>query len=95
MRSFFKMFFASCLGTVIGMIALVLIGAFLLVGAVSAIGSKDKVDVAKNSVLTISLAQHFSERATDDPLDVLMNEEMRRDYMMSSASLTMQKTTKI
>ncbi len=51
MRSFFKMLFASCLGTVIGMIALFVIGAFFLVGAVSAIGLKDKVDVAKNSVL--------------------------------------------
>ncbi len=71
MRSFFKMFFASCLGTVVGLIALTLISSLLLVGAVSALGSGDKPDVAKKSVLTISLGQHFSEQSQTDPLSSL------------------------
>ncbi len=47
MRNFFKMFFASCLGTVVGLIALVLVGGFLLAGAVSALGYSDKPVVTK------------------------------------------------
>jgi protease-4 len=75
MRNFFKMFFASCLGTVVGLIALVLVGGFLLAGAVSALGSADKPDVAKKSVLTINLGQHFKERSEENPLSVLTKEE--------------------
>jgi len=71
MRSFFKMFFASCLGTVVGLIALTLISSLLLVGVVSALGSGDKPDVAKKSVLTISLGQHFGEQSQTDPLSSL------------------------
>jgi protease-4 len=75
MRNFFKMFFASCLGTVVGLIALVLVGGFLLAGAVSALGSADKPDVAKKSILTINLGQHFKERSEENPLSVLTKEE--------------------
>ncbi len=71
MRSFFKMFFASCLGTVVGLIALVLIGGFLIVGAVSAFGAGDKPSVAKKSVLTLNLSQHFNEQAKANPLGAL------------------------
>ncbi len=68
MRSFFKMFFASCLGTVVGLIGLFVIGGFLLASAVAALGSKDKPDVAEKSVLTINLAQAFNEQAQENPL---------------------------
>ncbi len=68
MRSFLKMFFASCLGMVVGLVLLVLVGGFLLAGAISALGSGDKPEVAKASVLTISLGQHFKERAEANPL---------------------------
>lgn len=71
MRSFFKMFFASCLGTVVGLMALFLIGGFVLVGAVTALGSGDKPDVAEKSLLTINLSQHFSEQSQENPLGAL------------------------
>jgi len=71
MRSFFKMFFASCLGTVAGLIALVFIGGFLLAGAISAFGGGDKPSVAKGSVLTLNLGQHFSEQAKQNPFGAI------------------------
>jgi protease-4 len=71
MRSFFKMFFASCLGTVVGLIGLFLIGGFLLAGAISALSSGDKPDVAKSSVLSINLGQHFNEQSKANPLGSL------------------------
>ena len=71
MRSFFKMFFASCLGTVVGLCLLVLIGGFLLAGAVSALGAGDKEEVANKSVLSIQLGQHFSEQSQANPLGSL------------------------
>ncbi len=75
MRNFFKMFFASCLGTVIGVLVLFLIGFFLLAGMVSAFGSKEKVKVSKESVLTLDLSQHFNERMRVQPLSSLTDNE--------------------
>ncbi|HEY0059092.1 MAG TPA: signal peptide peptidase SppA [Flavisolibacter sp.] len=71
MRSFFKMFFASCLGTVVGLFLLVLIGGFLLVGAVSALSAGDKQEVADKSVLSIQLGQNFTDQAQSNPLGSL------------------------
>ena len=59
----------------VGLIALVLIGGFLLAGLVSALGSNEKPEVAKKSVLTINLSQHFKERSEENPLSVLTKDE--------------------
>lgn len=65
------MFFASLLG----MIVFALIGVFLLIGMASALTSKDKPEVAEKSVLTIDLAQHFSERKQDNILAAVSGSE--------------------
>lgn len=75
MSNFFRMFLASCLGTVVGLIILFFSGFFLIAGAISAIGSKDNVDVPKSSVLTLDLGQHFAERLKSNPMGVLNAEE--------------------
>jgi protease-4 len=46
-----------------------------MAGVVSAIGSKDNVDVPKSSVLTIDLGQHFAERVKSNPMGIINAEE--------------------
>jgi protease IV len=70
MRSFFKMFFASLLALVIFSV----ICFFLFIAVVGAIASKEKPTIAKNSVLTIDLSQHFLERENKSALAVLSGE---------------------
>lgn len=75
MNSFLKMFFASCLGFVVGTITLVLIGIFFIAAMVSALGGDKDVKVAGKSVLTIDLAQHYNERMDKDPLAAIAGGE--------------------
>jgi len=74
MRSFFKMFFASLLA----MIIFALIAAFLIVGMVSALASKDKPEVADKSVLMLDLSQHFAERKQNNLLASISSDENDR-----------------
>src|SRR5829696_8996554 len=64
MRSFFKMFFASLLSIIV----FCLILFFLAVAMVSSLATKDKPEVAEQSVLVLNLAQHFDERKHTNPL---------------------------
>ena len=70
MGSFFKMFFASLLALFIFCV----IGFFLVAGLVSALGSKDKPEVAAKTVLSIDLSQQFSERMENNPLAALSSD---------------------
>jgi protease IV len=63
MSSFFKMFFASLLSIIV----FCLVGIFLLLAVVSQFTSKEKPDVAKNSVLMLDLGQHFKEQHESQP----------------------------
>ena len=71
MRSFFKMFLASFLALVI----FVIIGFFIMFFFVTALASSDEVKVAKNSILTINLAQDLPERQIKNPLGSLTGED--------------------
>jgi protease-4 len=62
-----KNFFTSCLGTIVGLFAVILFGVALLAG----IGS-NQVIVNDNSVLHIRLDRRISELAVDDPLAELL-----------------------
>lgn len=75
MNSFLKMFLASCLGFLVGTIALVLIGFFFIAAMVTAIGGDKDVKVANKSVLTIDLAQHYKERMDKDPFAAIAGGE--------------------
>src|SRR6476620_8322494 len=63
MSSFFKMFFASLLSIIV----FCLVAIFLLLAVVSQFTSKEKPDVAKNSVLVLDLGQHFKEQHESQP----------------------------
>ncbi len=65
MGNFFKIFFASLLA----LIVFFLIGIFIIAAAVSGLSSKEKPDVAKQSVLTLDLGQHFMEQKQKGLLD--------------------------
>jgi protease-4 len=47
---------------------------FLVAGLVSALGSKDKPEVAAKTVLSIDLSQQFSERMENNPLAALSSD---------------------
>jgi len=62
--NFFKTFFASCLGSLVAMLLLMLLTIFFLAGL-----SEDKaVQVAENSVLHLRLEAPISELEVEDPL---------------------------
>lgn len=71
MRSFFKMFFASFLAIII----FFLIGLFLLFAVVGSLASKDKPEIANNSVLLLDLSQAYMESPVTDPFDALMEDD--------------------
>jgi protease-4 len=70
MGSFFKMFFASLLALVIFSV----ISFFLFIAVLGALASKEKESIAKNSVLTIDLSEHYFERENKSALAVVSGE---------------------
>lgn len=60
-----KNFFASCLGTIVGIVTLILLSVFVLSLIVN---SDSKVVIDDNSVLYLDLQAPIVEQATDDPL---------------------------
>ena len=66
--NFLKMFFSSCLGAFVALIAFAIVGIFILAG----LGSEVPVDVKPNSVLSLKLNYPITELELDDPLaDIL------------------------
>ncbi len=72
MKQFFKFFFASCLGFIIGSVLLTLIG----IGIISAIASSGDgdVEVKDNSVLYINMANPVVDHTTSEPISLFGNE---------------------
>src|SRR5690606_27315565 len=62
MKSFFKYVFATMVGIILSSVVIILIKFAIIGGLVSSISSEDKVEVADNSVLHVSLAYPISER---------------------------------
>ena len=69
MGQFFKFLFASCLGTMLALGGLVLIGSAVVGSLVS--NAESEVEVADNSVLRLDLAGFIPERANNLPVDPL------------------------
>jgi len=67
--NFFKLFFASCLGTIVGF--LVLTGLSIMV-LVSVSGSDGKLAIGDNSVLHLKLEGPISELEVDDPVSEIL-----------------------
>ncbi|RZI92558.1 MAG: signal peptide peptidase SppA, partial [Rubrivivax sp.] len=64
MRAFLKMFLASFLA----LLAFMLVCFFFVFATIAALGSSDKPQIARKSVLRIDLGQHFSEQSRHNPL---------------------------
>lgn len=69
MKSFFKIFFASTLGTIFGSILLVLIGFAILIGLASSLQDSEKVTIENPSVLHINFDAGILERAPENPFE--------------------------
>lgn len=65
MKSFFKMMFASMLGTFLTLVILIFICTTILVGMVFSLKDDSKTKVEKNSVLEIKLDEKINERHSD------------------------------
>jgi protease IV len=69
--NFFKTFFASCLGTLLALVALSILSFFLIIGLISSASSDQKVVVKDNSVLHLKLDVPITEQETENPFDGL------------------------
>lgn len=87
MKNFFKMIFASCLGVMLSMIALVFISVLVIpVLIFSTFSNTDTIpELRDNTILKIDVSQ-ISEIKVQDPLEELMS--FRGDVASSSISLT-------
>ncbi|MEJ0055906.1 MAG: signal peptide peptidase SppA [Bacteroidota bacterium] len=66
--NFFKLFFASCLGTIVAMVLIVL----LTIGMFAVLSSESQVPIGENSVLHLKLDVPISELEVEEPLaDIL------------------------
>jgi protease-4 len=63
--SFFKTFFASCLGALVATVVLVILGIGIITAMVS---SDSEVSIEENSVLHLKLNAQITEMDTEDPL---------------------------
>ena len=62
MKSFFKYVFATMVGIILSSIVIIIITFGIIGGVISSLNSDEKVEVANNSVLHVSLAYPISER---------------------------------
>src|SRR5678816_392893 len=65
MKQFFKMMFASMLGTFLTLVIIMLICFSIMIGMVYSLKDETKTKVEKNSVLEITLAEKINERSSD------------------------------
>ena len=69
MNQFFKFVFASCLGSLLALIALAMLGFFTIAGLASSMGAKDAVKVKSNSVLTLDFGAMIPEKTNNIEMD--------------------------
>lgn len=69
MKQFFKMMFASMIGSVLSLFVLIFIFFMIVVGIVASAGEDEQVEVKENSILRITLTENISERTVDNPFE--------------------------
>ncbi len=84
---FFKTFFASLLGTILGILLLILI----IFAAVVSSSSEPEPYIRSNTVLKISLSGDIPERTPDDPLQELLNPGAGAKVSVASLKNNLQK----
>ncbi len=67
MKEFFKMMFASCLGSVLALGAITFFSFMILIAMISALGTEEVVVVADNSILMVDLDYPVPERSYSGP----------------------------
>lgn len=72
--NFWKLFFSSCLGTLVALILIAILGIIILAG----IGGEQPVEVKANSVLSLKLNNPISELELEDPIADLFPEAADR-----------------
>ncbi|MBK8845871.1 MAG: signal peptide peptidase SppA [Bacteroidetes bacterium] len=77
MKQFFKFFFASMLGFIIGSIVLFFIFIAILAGIVSSTSNKKTVELKEKSILKITLAEPVTERTPSNPFKNWMSGEIK------------------
>src|SRR5258705_858354 len=65
MKQFFKIMFASMLGTFLTLVIIMLISFMVLFGMIYSLKDESKTKVEKNSVLEIRLTEKINERSSD------------------------------
>ena len=82
MNQFFKMFFASMLGFIVGSIVLTFLMFAILIGIASSVSNPDKQEAKGNSVLTLTLNYEVPEQTNFNPLAALTSGGMNMDASM-------------
>lgn len=77
MKQFFKFFFASMLGFIIGSIVLFFILIAIVAGMVSNASSKKTVELSEKSILKITLNEPVTERTPSNPFKNWMSGEIK------------------
>ncbi|VAX17199.1 Signal peptide peptidase SppA (protease 4) [hydrothermal vent metagenome] len=68
MKQFLKYFFASVLGTISGIILLMVLSFFLLMGLVAMVDTDEVVTISPNTILKLELKHELPERSYFNPL---------------------------
>src|SRR6478752_3010915 len=69
--NFFKTFLASCLGTLITLLVLIV----LMIGVLVGLGSEEEIVVKDNSVLLLNLDAQITEQQIEDPFEGLFDNQ--------------------
>ena len=75
MKSFFKMFFASVIGVIVGFLIISVIGFVIFAGIVASMGSSSSFNLQKNTVLKVNLNEKtsISEQENSNPFSTIFN----------------------
>ena len=87
MSQFFKFLFASCLGTALALILLLVIGFSTVVGLASRVSDKKVVTVSSNSVLELDFDDPIPEKTNNtemDPFDLNQKDVLGLTDMVSA-----------
>ncbi|HEX8461630.1 MAG TPA: signal peptide peptidase SppA, partial [Segetibacter sp.] len=68
MKSFFKIFFASCLAFIVFTVVCV----FIVIGLITSATNPDKPKVGSKGVLVVDLTKEYKEQAKENPLNNLL-----------------------
>jgi protease-4 len=78
MKQFFKMMFASALGTFVAIGVVILVGSFVVTGIVMSLNSRPDYTPSSDAVFKLSLNGSLADDAEENPFSLLLGEETGR-----------------